>query len=54
MSHDVRRIGLEVYDSAWLVQEAQALRLWSLMFRLVLTFLGVVRPSTPKMADYEP
>ena len=40
--------------SAWLVQEAQALGLWSPIVRPVVTFLGVVRLSTPKKTDYEP
>jgi len=39
--------------SAWLVQEAQALGLYSPIVRPVLTFLAVVRPNTPKKTDYE-
>ena len=31
LSHDVRRIRLEEYDSAWLVQEVKALGLWSVL-----------------------
>jgi len=56
MSHDVKRIRLEVYDINLDSVGGPSARatVQSPIVRPVLTFLGIVCPSTPKKTDYEP
>ena len=54
MSHNRKRTRLGCMISTRLVAEVQTLKLWSPIVGPVLTFPGVVRPSTPKKTDYEP
>ena len=51
MSHDVKRIRLEVYGFGWASTGGPSA---GTIVRPVFTFPGVVRPSTPKRTDYEP
>jgi len=54
MSHDANGFCLVQYMiSTWLVPEVQALGIESPIVRPALTFLSVVRPSTPQKTDYE-
>ena len=54
MSHDVKRIRLEVYDFSLASTGGLSAGTIAPIVRLVLTFSGVVRPSAPAKTDYEP
>ena len=54
MSHDVKRIRLEVYDFSLASTGGPSAGTMVPIVRPVLTLPGVVSPSTPKKTDYEP